>query len=95
MPTLRGVIGFAIIGFSSMTPPGDGGGGGGEVETKSPPGSRPSPAPAPSNKISERGNPRTDMGVRGSSVRGMLLLGVGGEGRVCFLSFISMFAYSF
>ena len=51
-----------VIGFSSMTPPGDGGGGdgGGEVETKSPPGSRPSPPLAPRDKISRSGSPHSD-----------------------------------
>ena len=69
-PHSGGVVGFSIIGFSSMTPPRDGGDGGdgdcGEVETKSPLGPRPSPAPAPRNKIIPFGGPslRPGMGVR-------------------------------
>ena len=68
-PHSGGVVGFSIIGFSSMTPPG-GGGGGGEVETKSPPGSRPSPAPAPRNEIIPFGVPHSDwFGVPQASLR--------------------------
>ena len=61
-PHSGGVVGFSIIGFSSMTPPppGDGGGGGGEPETKSPPESRPSPPLAPRDKISRSGSPHSD-----------------------------------
>ena len=54
-PHSGGVVGFSIIGFSSMTPPGDGGGG--EVETKSPPGSRPSPPLAPRGQNIPFGGP--------------------------------------
>ena len=57
-PHSRGVVGFSIIRFSSMTPPDDGGDGDDDDETKSPPGSRPSPAPAPRDKIGVR-DPRT------------------------------------
>ena len=65
-PTLWGVVGFSIIGFSSMTPPPPGDGGGGEVEKKSPQGSRPSPAPAPRNKIIPFGGPSLRFPLRSS-----------------------------
>ena len=59
-PHSGGVVGFSIIGFSSMTPP-PSDGGGGEPETKFPPGSRPSPPLAPRDKISRSGSPHSDL----------------------------------
>ena len=64
-PHSGGVVGFSIIGFSSMTPPDDGGDGGGdggdgEVETKSPRGN-PVHHSHPGAKISRSGVPHSDI----------------------------------